>query len=114
LDPCSTTTVSPSSVSNIALKVWDALAYYPLSGTAYTEFTDSASTASSNPSLCPKTYTATIAPTPLTTFNLNAATKKFEIYSNVYSQFGTYTVTLRAEVTLYPSQFATSSFTVTV
>ncbi len=114
LDPCYTTTVTPSPVSGIVLKVWDALAYYPLSGAAYTEFTDSASTASGDPSLCPKTYTATIAPTPLTNFNLNAATRQFLIYSDSFSQVGTYTVTLRAEVILYPSKFATTSFTVTV
>ena len=77
MDPCSTTTVSPSPVSDIVLKVWDALAYYPRSGAAYTEFTDSASTTSGNPSLCPKTYTATIAPTPLTSFELDNAKRQF-------------------------------------
>jgi hypothetical protein len=72
---CSATVVTASSVSNISLKVWDAMAYYPSSGVAYTDFTDTVSIVSGDPTLCSKTYTATITPTTLTTFSLDSSTR---------------------------------------
>ncbi len=74
---CSSTSVTASTVSSISLKVWDTLANYPSSGAAYSDFTDTKSTASGNPALCSKTYTATISPTTLSTFNLDALLSQF-------------------------------------
>ena len=112
---CSGTVVTASTVSNISLKVWDALAYYPLSGAAYSDFTDTVSTASGNPTLCSKTYTATISPpTSLSTFNLDTTQSKFQIYSGAYNQIGIYSVALKGAVTEEPTKFATTYFTITV
>ncbi len=61
------------------------MALYPISGAAYTEFTDTVSSASGNPNLCSKTYTVSITPTTITTFNLNLATRQFQIYSDAIS-----------------------------
>jgi hypothetical protein len=84
--------------------VGDTVANYPTSGIAYTDFTDSVSTASGDPTLCSKTYSATITgPAILTTFNLDTATSKFQIYSGAYNQIGTYTVTLTGAVTEFPA-----------
>ena len=109
---CSATVITPSTVASISLKVWDALANYPSSGVAYTEFTDTVSTASGDPTLCPKTYTATITPTTLTTFNLDTVNSQLQIYSGAYSQFGTYTVTLTGALTEVPTVQASTTFTI--
>ena len=59
---------------------YDAVAYYPSPGPAFTEFTDTVSTANGgDPTLCSKTYTATIAPAGLTTFSLDKTTKTFQL-----------------------------------
>jgi hypothetical protein len=111
---CSTTVVTASSVSNIFVTVWDTMAYYPSSGVAYTDFTDTISTARGDSTFCSKTYTATITPTTLTTFSLDSSTSQFLIYSDVYNQVGTYTVTLTGAVTEFPTVLATTTFTITV
>ena len=112
---CDTTTVTASAVSSITLKLGDTLASYPSTEVAYTDFTDTVSTTSGDPTLCSKTYTATITgPTTLTTFNLDTATSRFQIYSSTYNQIGTYTVTLTGTVTEVPTKFASTSFTITV
>ena len=59
LGSCDSTIVTAPVVSAITLKVWDAEALYPISGDAFSEFTDSASTSNNDPSMCPKTYSAT-------------------------------------------------------
>lgn len=97
------------------MKVRDILASYPLTGVAYTEFTDTVSTASGNPILCSKTYTALITgPATLTTFSLDVATSKFQIYSDSFNQIGTYTVTLTGTVTAEPTKFATTTFSIII
>ena len=107
--------VTASTVSDISLNVWDTLAYYPSSGAAFSDFTDTASTTSGDPTLCSKTYSVTISPTSaLTTFSLDVVTKKFQIYSGDLSQIGTYTVTLTGAVTSATTQSATTTFTITV
>jgi len=74
------------TINNISFKVFDAIAFYPSGGSAFTNFPDTASTAANDPDFCEKTYTATITPnspaTAVTTFNFNATTKRFEIFSN--------------------------------
>ena len=78
--------MTASTPATINLKVWDLIANYPSPGPAFVEFTDSISAAASNPSLCPKTYSATIVPTAtLTTFVLDTASKTFQIYSGAYN-----------------------------
>ena len=42
------------------LDVWDAAAFYPSSGAAFTEFTDSVSDSNFVPLMCEKTYSATV------------------------------------------------------
>ena len=75
---CSSTVVTASTVSNISLKVWDTIANYPSSGVAYSDFTDTVSTASGDPTLCSKTYTATITgPSSLTVFSLDTTNSQF-------------------------------------
>jgi len=97
------------------LKAGEPLAFYPSTGVAYTDFTDTVSAASGNPALCSKTYSATISgPATLTTFNLDSTTSKFQIYSGAYNQIGTYTVILTGAVTEVPTKFATTSFNIIV
>ena len=38
---CLTTVVTATSVAAITLQLWDAITYYPLSGAAFTDFSDS-------------------------------------------------------------------------
>lgn len=104
--------VTASTVANITLSVWDALAYYPASG--FTDFTDTVSNASGDPTLCSKTYTASITPTTLTTFILDTTLSQFQIYSGDYSQIGTYTVTLTGSVTEFPTISASTTFSIVV
>jgi hypothetical protein len=111
---CSATVITPSTVAAISLKVWDPIAYYPSSGVAYEDFNDTVSTSSGNLTLCPKTYTAQITPTTLTTFNLNTSNSRFEIYSGAYSQIGTYTVTLTGALIEFSSMQTSTTFTITV
>ena len=72
LGSCDSTIVQAPTVSAITLQVWDAEALYPTSGAAFSEFTDSVSTSNNDPSMCPKTYSATstlnAAGASLTTF----------------------------------------------
>ena len=77
--------LSASTVSTISLTVWDTIAYYPSTGPAFSEFTDTASVAANNPGLCPKTYSVVLNPSPLTTFNLDVTTKTFQIFSGDYN-----------------------------
>ena len=118
LSPCATTTVTASTASDISLKVWDTQAYYPSSGFAFTDFTDLVQTANSDSSMCPKTYTATVSNNAggnsLSNFSLDSALREFLIYSGNYNQIGTFTVTIRGEVTEAPTKFATTTFTITV
>ena len=100
------------------LVVWDLEAFYPSSIAAFGDFTDSISNLNSDPTMCAKTYSATISTNTagfsLTTFNLDASIKKFIISSQSYDQIGIYTGTLKGEITGFPSQFAESQFTITV
>ena len=61
VDPCSATIVTSTSVTTINLSVWSAEALYPTSGAAFLEFTDSVSTSNNDPSMCAKTYSATVS-----------------------------------------------------
>lgn len=80
LSGCLATDITVSTPATIDVKVWDAEAYYPLTGAAFTEFTDTVSEAAGNPALCPKTYSATIDDAgTVTTFELDIATKTFKI-----------------------------------
>ncbi len=70
--------VTPASVTNIVLQLGDPVNYYPLTGTAFVEFTDTLSVAQNDPLYCPKSYNVTIEPANvLTTFVFDATTKKF-------------------------------------
>ena len=69
--------MTASTPSTISLKVWDPIAYYPAPGPAFSEFTDTVSVAAADSTLCPKTYTATITPSTISTFALDTATKTF-------------------------------------
>ena len=104
VNPCATTVVTANTVSPITLTVWDdPLAFYPASGAAFTEFTDTVSTTNLVPTMCAKTYTASVTTNAglisLTAFALNTATKTFTVSSQSYDQIGTYTATLRGEIT---------------
>ena len=85
VNPCSGTTVTGSSVNAISLTVWDLEQFYPSSGAAFTDFTDSISTSNSNPTLCAKTYSATISTNTggnsLTNFLFDTGLKQFKISS---------------------------------
>ena len=75
---CGLTVVTASTVSSITLTLGDADAEYPSAGVAYTDFTDTVSATSGNPTLCSKTYTASITgPATLSTFYLDTVTSKF-------------------------------------
>ena len=50
----------------------------------------------------------------ITTFDLNVATKDFQVYSNLMSQIGTSDVSLTGKLTSYPTQTSLTPFTVTV
>ena len=62
INPCSSTTVTGTSVLAISLIVWDPEAVYPVSGAAFADFTDSISTLNNMPNMCAKTYSASISP----------------------------------------------------
>ena len=76
---CAPSVITTSIVLDITLTVWDTAAYYPASGTAFADFTDSVSTASGNPNTCLKEYTATVSTNEdgnsLTYFSLQTSTK---------------------------------------
>ena len=74
---CDNTVLSASEIGAITLKVWDPIAHYPASGSAFTDFTDTVSTAANYSALCKKVYTATISPTTLTTFSFDDVNKQF-------------------------------------
>ena len=108
-----TTIVTPQSLSTITLSVWDTRDYYPLGGVAaFTEFADTYSV--HGPLTCPKTYSFTMTTNTLQNFALDTTLKQFDIYSGSYNQIGDYIVTFRAEVTAYPSQFTTTTFSVII
>ena len=118
VNPCSGTIVSSTSVSDITLVVWDLEKFYPVSGAAFTDFTDSISTLNSVANMCAKTYSATVTTNSggnsLTNFLLDTGLKQFKISSQNYNQIGTYTVTLTGSITDFPSQSAQTTFTITV
>ena len=60
IDPCQTTTVTSSTVSSVTLVVWDLESFYPSSGAAFTDFTDSISSLNADPTMCAKSYSATV------------------------------------------------------
>jgi hypothetical protein len=107
VNPCSGTTVTATSVSSITLAVWDLEAIYPTTGTAFSDFTDTISTTNSDPTMCAKTYTATSSTitggVSLTNLAIDSSLKHFTVSSQNYNQIGTYTITLRGEITDYPS-----------
>lgn len=61
VNPCQSTSVTASSVSSITLEVWDLEKFYPGSGAAFLDFIDSVSSTNGDPSMCAKTYTATVS-----------------------------------------------------
>ena len=79
LDACSGTTVTGSAVNAITLKVWDLETVYPASGAAFSDFTDSVSSANGDPNLCAKTYSASVSTNTggvsLSNFVFNPSTK---------------------------------------
>ena len=69
--------VTPASVTNIVYRLGDPVAFYPLTGTAFAEFTDTLSVSQNDPLYCPKSYTVTVdPPNVLTTFLFDEASKK--------------------------------------
>jgi hypothetical protein len=110
--------VGSTSVSDISLVVWDSETFYPVSGAAFTDFTDSISTLNSVPNMCTKTYSATVSTNSggnsLSNFLLDTGLKQFYISSQNYNQIGTYTVTLTGSITDFPSQSAQTTFIITV
>jgi len=104
---CATTVVTASTAPNLSINFWDPVAYYPSTGAAFTDFTDTISTSSGVPDMCFKDYTATILPTTLATFSLDTNTKEFQVFSGSYAQIGfVYTVTLKGTVNEVPTKFA--------
>jgi hypothetical protein len=99
--------VTPTILNSITLVVWDPEALYPSFGTAFEEFIDSVSTLNSDPTLCAKTYTAVSSTNAggfsLTNFVFDPSLKQFKVSSQSYNQIGTYTVTLKGEITDFPS-----------
>jgi hypothetical protein len=89
VNPCSGTIVSSTSVSDITLVVWDLEKFYPVSGAAFTDFTDSISTLNSVANMCAKTYSATVTTNSggnsLTNFLLDTGLKQFKISSQDYN-----------------------------
>ena len=89
INPCSGTIVTGTSVSAITLVVWDLAAFYPSSGEAFTDFTDSISDFNSDPTMCAKTYSATVSTNSggnsLTNFLLDTGLKQFKISSQNYN-----------------------------
>ena len=85
VNPCATSVITASMVSPLYLKVWDVAFDYPFLGTAFVEFSDSVSSLNSVPTMCAKSYTATVstngAGVSLSAFSLNTSTKKFGISS---------------------------------
>ena len=55
--PCGTTVITAPTLSAITLAVWDLQKAYP----AFTDFPDSIATSNGDPTMCPKTYTATVS-----------------------------------------------------
>jgi hypothetical protein len=68
--------------------------------------------------MCAKTYTAISSTNAggfsLTNFVFDPSLKQFKVSSQSYNQNGAYTVTLKGEITDYPTQYATVTFTITV
>ena len=61
--------MTANAPDTIYINAYDAVAYYPSPGPAFAEFTDTVSTANGgDPTLCSKTYTATISPPTLPVF----------------------------------------------
>ena len=70
--------MTASTPNAIDLKVWDPVAFYPSSGPAFQDFTDTVSVAAGDATYCTKTYSATISgPATITNFALDTATKTF-------------------------------------
>jgi hypothetical protein len=84
-NPCATTTISAVivSVTPITLSVWDLVSSH--NTIAFSEFPDTASTTNSFPTMCPKTYSATVTTLTggisLTTFSLDTSSKQFTVSS---------------------------------
>ena len=89
VNPCSGTIVTRSSVNPITLIVWDLETFYPSSGAAFTDFTDSISSLNSDPTMCTKTYSATVSTNSggnsLTNFLFDTGLKQFKISSQNYN-----------------------------
>ena len=87
MNPCAVTTVESTAVASITLKVWDRETSYPLTGSAFLDFTDSVSTL--NAGLCTKTYSASVSTNAggfsLSVFQLETATNKFRVSSQAYN-----------------------------
>ena len=85
IDACAATIVTSTSINSITLTVWDAEVNYPSTGSAFTEFTDSVSTANNDPTMCAKTYSASVSTNAggnsLTNFLFDQITKQFTISS---------------------------------
>ena len=70
-DPCSGTIVTSTSVSAINLSVWDSETSYPITGSAFLDFTDTVSTNAGGSSL--------------SVFMLETGTNKFRVSSQAYN-----------------------------
>ena len=84
LSPCGPTTITAPTLSAISLTVWDLSQAYQ----AFPEFPDSIATTNGDPTMCPKTYTATVstnaAGKSLSLFTLDSLTRQFTISSQLY------------------------------
>jgi hypothetical protein len=85
---------------------------------AFTDFPDSVSNTNGDPTMCPKTYTATVSTNAggksLTSLTLDSSLRQFTISSQSYDQIGSYTVTITAAVIGFTSVTKTATLTVTV
>ena len=85
VNPCSGSIVTGTSVNAITLVVWDLEAFYPSSGAAFTDFTDSISDSNGDPTMCAKNYSALVSANSggnsLTNFLLDTGLKQFKISS---------------------------------
>ena len=61
--------VTPALVTDVSYQLGEPVDFYPTSGAAFEEFTDTLSSSENDATYCPKSYTVTIDPANvLTTF----------------------------------------------
>ena len=110
LHPCSLSIVTEGSVTpaSPSLAVWDAKL-----SIAYAEFSDTIANNSYSPNRCEKDYQVSITSTsnPSISLSTYTLTKTLQVWSENYSEIGSYTVNLTGFVKDYPSRNTTKSFT---